>query len=217
MHNWKASVQFNGEEETMYSTVYFKISNKLYQKMTSATKRHKAFTDCDFYDELNKKAEKAAEKYLDDISDHIEKPARKDYDSYDDYLYAMEEYRELVDEAEDEYCIESIKIEDPVLPLLFRDFIVGKRFPEWAGIEQKELEFNCVYEVDERYKVVLSLDGNGTVTGVVSVNGSGLESESLRSSSFGDCAPDFEFIEEELDIEWRSQNGFPLFSEDIDI
>lgn len=200
MKEWSFYVQFNGDEVSSFDIIRAKIPDKLYDKVQKAIERDLPLEEQPFYDELIAKAEKAADKAavqlsLEDFKSWGgEKPIRADYDDYEDYKEALEEYNEERASAMDSWCWERIDAEDPGAYPRFKKKVVGLSFPQWAGESKKEIEYTREDEAIECFSFTLFLDEKGTVIDVSELEASGLESETMKSSSFGDSFPDYDFV-----------------------
>lgn len=197
MKSWSAYVQLNGEEISDYYDIEFEVPEKLYSKMQTAIKKGIPLVNCPFYDELGKKAYAAAEAEINRSlreSAYGDKPERSDYDCGEDYEEALEDY--LSSDSIDNYSIESFKIFDPGYEANFKSKFIGKTCPDYASGEAYSKDFE--YEDDDccaSYYLTVHFDEDGTITDITDISGEALESEDVKSSSWDDCEPDFDFIE----------------------
>ena len=124
----------------------------------------------------------------------------------DEYQEALDEYNEYLDELMDSVSFEGCTIEDPGDRIRFEQKIIGQNFPEWAGLELVQEEFNDDMAVT-RYTVWLKVDEDGFVTGIMDIRAEGLEREGMQFSSYHDVYPDYDQIYDMLMHERMSQNA----------
>lgn len=198
MKNWKAYVQFNGEDESVFSEIDFEISDEMYNKIKDAIANNIPLCNTDFYGELCDLADESVD--IQDIVEYLEdEPYEEDYEDDDEYQAAMEEYEEYRDEFYEGYSLEEIIIEDPGDEVRFAKRFVGRCFPDHSGAGVEDFDFEYAEEKIVRYNVGLEFDETGMITRVPYVNAEGLQSESVRSSSFGTAAPDYEWLADQLE------------------
>ena len=200
MKNWYAYIQVNGEEVSIFEKFEFPVPERLFQKIQTKLKEEIPLCDCDFYDELIDRARNAF-----DLTEYItfyeEKPEREDYDDKEEYLEALEEYNEELENTLYSYCEESLVIDDPGDNIRFKRQFIGKVYPDFAGteeyqVEAEEYEWGCVHT-----HATIIFDEHGMVKDIVDIYAEGLESESVKSSSWGNAYPDYEALEEALEDE----------------
>ena len=205
MKTWKAYFVIFGDGYNAYPQVEFEIDDALYNRIQEAVNSLKPLKKCDFYQKLLDLADEAPldpHEYLPMLDDE---PERDEYDDDDEFQEAMEEYNEYVEDMMNEVSFEKCIIDDPGDRLRFEKKIIGVQFPAWAGQEWVQEEYeddDCVY----KYTVYLSVDEDGVVNSVKSIEAEGLESEGLSSSSSSGVYPDYEFIYDMLMEEQERQN-----------
>lgn len=107
-----------------------------------------------------------------------------------------------------------VSIEDPTEAKLFKRQFVGRRVePEELKYCHKaddgHYEFSLDFEEDSdrivRYegKVIISADGE--VLDICEISAMAMECEDIKSSTFNECAPDYDFLAETLEqaMEWK--------------
>ena len=204
MKTWRAYFQINGYEFSRFPVVDFDVSDELYEKITAAIDQLIPLPDCDFYQELLSLADNALN--LDDYAiGSDERPDPSDFDDEEEYNEALDEWMDEYGELNDSMGVESCIIDDPGdLKRLVAQFR-GKVFPEWAGNDTVELEYEDYYGVTYFYLTV-HVDEKGTVLDITDVSGSSLESEDVKSSSWGESYPDYDYIAEKLQEDFESQS-----------
>lgn len=186
MHTWKAHIKINGPGYSRYDTIRFPVPDELHLQIRAAVKKGLPLSECDFHEELVRLA--------------IAKVNLKKY------AFRWEKWMKQEDgDPLDDVCLDRCTIDDPGDLKRLSDAVRGMQFPEWAENTQTVEVFEDEY-CTERYTVVLDLHGDGVVTDVRSVDAEGLESETVNSSVFASCYPDYKWITEELMKEYDRQN-----------
>ncbi len=206
MKTWKAYFVVNGDGYSAYPQVDFEVDDELYAQIENAVKNMVPLCQCEFYKKLVQLAYDAhldPHEYLPMLDDE---PDPDDYDEEDEYQEALEEYKEYLDELMDSVSFEGCTIEDPGDRLRFEQKIIGQNFPEWAGLELVQEEFNDDMAVT-RYTVWLKVDEDGFVTGIMDIRAEGMEREGLQFSSYHDVYPDYDQIYDSLMREHMAQNA----------
>lgn len=193
MKDWKGYIKIDGDGESIIRCVEFKIPEKLYAKIQTAISKGIPLNECPFYGELMDRTEKAF-----DLGEYlgIEKPVRADYDDKDDYEYDLEEYEEEIENMWEDYCLDSVTPDDPGDFERFKKKLIGKLAPAYKGKAEEEFQIGP-YD-DTSYFATVCFDEDGRITDIVKVYGESLQGEGISSSSYGDCYPDYDFIESEL-------------------
>ncbi len=204
---WSASVQINGDDVTIYSDVEYEVSDELYEKIQEAVNSGKLLSECGFFDELRELASNAFDlvDYLGLMEEEPEKPNREDFEDEEYYQEEMEYYQEELEEFQesidcvwDNYSQEEVNVYDPNELKYFKEKFIGRQVPECTGeageikYKYEEIGFRIV-----RYEVRIEYDQAGVITDL-SVRSDGMESESVRSSSWNNCHPDYGFLERHL-------------------
>ena len=194
MGTWIAYFQINGEEFSRYPAIEFAVPDELYVRVVEAVDKMIPLVDCDFYHELLILAENAL-----DIDEYT--PGNDE----EEYNEALEEFMSEYGDLADSMGVERCTIDDPGDLKRLNQRFVGKVFPEWAGKNSVNLEYEDDYG-DTTYYLTVHVDDNGAVIDITDVSGSALESESCKSSTWGDCYPDYDLIAENLQEEFEAQN-----------
>lgn len=223
---WHGFVQYNGEDVSIFRRVEFEVTEEQNAAIQEAIRSETPLCDLDIYEDLLASAEDAFDlsEYLGVEDDRPEEPDPDEYEDEEEYTSAVEEYEEAlseydqrIEEAADEYYLEDVSIEDPtLLKQLIKDFC-GKRIsPENLEWCDHSLDDKYRYEIDfeeessrlVRYSGTLIFNKDGQLEDIVDLYAEGLESESIRSSSYDECAPDYDFLEDEIQntFSWEEWN-----------
>lgn len=202
---WRASVQVNGEEVTIYDSVEYPVSEELYSKIQEAISEGKLLSECDFYEELKDLAENAFDlaAYLNLEEEEPAEPEREDYEDEESYQEDMEyykeeleEYQEMVENIWDQYSLEEVSVYDPTELKNFKAKFIGRKIPGRCIGETSRTAYRFQengFRIVE-YEVLVDHDGSGVITDL-SVSASGMESDGLKSSSWSNCHPNNGLLE----------------------
>ena len=205
---WKASIQVNGEEVTIYDSVEYPVSDELYSKIQEAIGEGKLLSECGFYKELKILAENAFDLagYLNLEEEEPAEPEREDYEDEESYQEDMEyykeeleEYQEMVENMWDQYSLEEVNVSDPTELKNFKAKFIGRKIQGRGNGEAGKVEYRFQengFRIVE-YEVTVDYDGSGVITDL-SVSASGMESDGLKSSSWGSCHPNYALLEDFL-------------------
>jgi len=206
MKKWRAYIHVDGDGVSIYRGYDFDVSDEVYEEIQKAIAAGVPLRDCDFYETLHHDAEDAFD-LAEATGFDCEKPDRDDYDDEEDYEADLEEYNENAENLWDEYTLVDTTIDDPGDLERFKSEFIGREFPDYAGEGVCDFDF----EYDDldiiTFHVSVQFDDEGKIVDIVSVTGEGLESEDVRSSSWGDCYPDYDFLTDALEEE-LSGEGF---------
>ena len=202
---WKAFVQVNGEEVTIYDSVEYPVSDELYSKIQESIGEGKLLSECGFYKELKDLAENAFDLagYLNLEEEEPAEPDREDYEDEESYQEDMEYYREELEEYQemvgniwDRYSLEEVSVYDPTELKSFKGKFIGRKIPGGRNGEAGKAEYRFQengFRIVE-YEVTVDYNGSGVITDL-SLSASGMESDGLKSSSWGNCHPNYELLE----------------------
>lgn len=220
---WTGYIRFDGCDASVFGKVTFPVTAKQYESIEKAIQEETPLCDLRIYEKLCDSAESAfdlaAELGLDE--GRPEKPKRSDFEDSEEYQEALDEYEEELASFEEEmeerlyeYNLVDVTIEDPTEAKLFKRQFVGRRIaPEELKYCHKAddglYEFSIDFEEDSdrivRYegKVIFSADGE--VLDICDISAVALECEDIKSSTFNECAPDYDFLTEALEqaMEWE--------------
>lgn len=222
---WHGFVQFNMADASVFRKVEFEISEEQYAAIQEAIRTEKKLISLDIYEDLLAAAKDAFD--VDDflgIGEEPEAPNPDDYENEDEYEDAFEEYEDALAEYDDmmedmesdadDFYLEDISIEDPtLLKKLIRSFFEKKISSENLTRCDRAEDGCYKYDIDfeenscrcVRYGGTLIFNKNGELIDLQGLYAAGVEREGLRSPSFGECMPDFEFLKNEIadTFEWK--------------
>ena len=127
-------------------------------------------------------------------------PDKDDYDTKEEYEEALSEYREELEDWLNEWSFEEANIVDPDDEKELRESLVGCISEEYAGGgDSHEKEF-CLDDefCTVKTSVTIVFDNEGGIKDVKDVYAEGLEWEGVRSSSWAECYPDYDWLKQEL-------------------
>ena len=213
---WHGFVQFNGADASIFKKVEFEITEDQYAAIQEAIRSETPLSELEIYEDLLASAGDAFDltEYLEMEYDKPEEPDPDEYDDEEEYESAVEEYEEALseydegmEEAADAYYLEDVSVEDPTLLKQLIKNLSEKRISsenlEWCShssddkyryeIDLEEASSRCVH-----YSGTLVFNENGQLIDIVDLYAEGLESESVRSSSYDECVPDYDYLEDEI-------------------
>ena len=205
MKTWKAYYVIYGDGYSRYPQVEFEIDDHLFARMEEAIHNLIPLRDCDFYEKLIELADEGPldpHEYLINLD---YEPVPEDYEDEEEYQECLAEYQDEVESRMDEVSFESCVIDDPGDLLRLKKAIIGKKYPKWAGKGSVALELE-ESELQQVNHLVLEVDNNGVVADIRKVSAEALEEEGFTSSSYGEVYPNYEFIQEWLREEAKTQN-----------
>lgn len=201
MNNWKAYIRINGEDCSIFTAVDFGVEDSLYERIQNAIQSDKSLNCGELYEILYSKAEESFDlaSYC-GYSFEEEKPNSEDYEDSDEYESDLAIWEEDCNPNSlwEDYCIDSIDIYDPGDEKRFKQSFIGKKFFDGPGIHNMEFERNDI-EIIATYNFDVEVDNNSIIIDVRNFEGTAMESESVRSSSWGECYPDFDYLESEFE------------------
>ena len=200
MKTWKYYIQVNGDGVSIFGNPEFEVSDEMYEKIQKAVAEGKPLESCGFCKELK---DLALDSF--NLADRVglteEEPFEEDFDDEEEFEAAKEEYQEMIDGVWENYCLETLIIEDPGEEDRFKARFVGKKYPAFAGQGEYEFRFERNDEVCATYCATVHFDPDGKITDITNIWAQGLESESVKSSSYGDCYPEYDLIADILEEE----------------
>ncbi len=207
-YTWKGTVQYNGDGESIYEEVEFRVTKRQYEQIQRAIAAGKPVYSLSCYQDLKKRLIKAFDLYEYKNGD---KPVRADFDNREEYEEAMEEYEEEKDLLEESFVLVDATVYDPGTETRFKKGFIGKRYPR-LGDSSGELTFDFHEEDDERivdYTLTVKYE-NGVITDLCNITATGLAGDDATGSSCSDCEPNYDFLE------WNLEDELELDSEDDD-
>ncbi len=218
---WIGYVQFNGCDVSVFGKVTFPVTARQYAAIEKAVQQETPLCDLKIYEELCDSAEDAfdlaAALGLDE--GRPEKPKRKNFEDSEEYQEALDEYEEELacfeEEIEgelEEYYLEDVRIEDPTEIKLFKRHFVGRRVKAEELMcchkaDDGRLEYSFDFEEDSsrivRYEGKMILSPEGEVTDICNIRAEGLECADIKHSTFNECAPDYDFLTDEIERAWE--------------
>ena len=203
MKKWNGYLYLNGDCQSISAKVAFDVPEKLYARMQSAIRKGKALCECDFYDELIKRLDKAFE-----LTDYVdfdwEEPDRDEFDSREEYLEAKEEYEQELENLQNDWYLISEDIEDPGDLKRLKEQFVGKEYPK---LKERTL-FACCWntwgEKSVRYTVDVTLDDKGTLTDIERVDAEGIESDDVKCMNMSEAYPNYGYLAATLEKALRT-------------
>lgn len=129
-----------------------------------------------------------------------EEPDRADYDTKEEYEEALNDYKGEVEDWLNEWSYEGADIVDPEDAKELRDSLIGlcsKEYADNGDEHEEEFVFDDEY-CTVKTRVTVVLDNDGCIKDVKDVYAEGLEWEGVRSSSWAECYPDYDWLKHEL-------------------
>lgn len=191
--------QFNGDGITKYITTELELPNDIAEEVTKIVEAGKPIESSNVYDKLMiLHAQQEDLSYFFEFID--EEPDRDDYNSDEEYQAEMEEYRKEVEGIMDDWCDCGCDIEDPGDITRLVDSFANEVFPEYAlktkGFDIEEYEIHDGRITNCHVEVHFSEDGH--IDSVEDIFCEGLEWEDMRRSSWGECYPNYNLVQETI-------------------
>lgn len=140
-----------------------------------------------------------AEKMLIEMFDE-DKPERDDFETEEEFEEAFSEYEEELESWMDEWSYEGANVVDPEDASELRESLIGLTAREFEGNGDPYEEEFCFDDefCTVKTSVTIVFDNDGKITDVRDISAEGLEWEGVRSSSWAECYPDYEWLKEEI-------------------
>jgi hypothetical protein len=218
---WTGFVQFDGCDVSIFGKVTFPVTAKQYEAIEKAIQEEIPLRDLSIYEKLCDSAESAfdLEAALGLDEDRPEKPMRKDFDDSEEYQAALDEYEEELECYEEgieddlyEYSLEDVTIEDPTELKLFKRKFVGRHLKAEElsychKTDDGNFESSLGYEENSnrivKYDGRMIISPEGEVLDICDISAEALECEDIKSSTYSECAPDYDFLAETLEEAWE--------------
>ncbi len=197
---WKGYIQVNGDGVSIYKAIDIPVTDEMYEKIQETVNSGIPLSNCSFYRELSDAAE-AEFDLAECIGFESEKPDPDDFEDEEEYEEALEEYKEEAEGLWDSYFLESVDIDDPGDFERFRAHFIGRQYETLSDGSGGELEVE-LQEYGDRivdYYLTVCYDEDGKITDISDLQSSGLESENIKTSNYGDCYPNFDLLSDLLE------------------
>lgn len=178
MPTWKAYFIVNGPDFSRFPVVSFPVEDALYAQIQKTICEGTSLRSFPFFEDLVCLAVSSLDLF-----------------SLAPDWMETDEIADFVDDLQ----IESCAIDDPGDMTRFEDLVRGLRLPSDTFVCEDEY---CT----RRYVVSFTRDDAGCITKVADVQAEGLESESVSSSVWSSCYPDYKLITDALMKKYPRQN-----------